>query len=281
MHFMILAGLLVLLSLVFLIRRESEKVEFSFYTLPLPHLPPALEGLRIVHISDVHYPFHMEKGLLRKLMDLVNEEKPDLVVLTGDLVSTRMAERMEAPEMLGSIVSRYGIFAVLGNHDYCYGRHELMRKLGQCAITVLKNEHALTGPPGCPIQILGLDDPSTFRDEPEVLFSTPVDACLKIVITHSPGGIKNLLEHKIDLILAGHTHGGQIRLPLLGGMYFPVRSMREYDAGWFRRRDIRIFVNRGLGFAVFPVRFLCPREIAFFTLTASGERIEKKRRRVV
>ncbi len=98
------------------------------------------------------------------------------------------------------------------------------------------------------------------------------------MISHAPGGIRHLLKEQVHLILTGHTHGGQIRLPLVGALYMPVKSMREYDAGWFRRGETWIYVNRGLGFAMFPLRFLCPREVAIITLTSRGEDVTTKRR---
>lgn len=278
MHFIIFIFLILLIVLVSIIYRETKKVEISYYTVPLPGLSGALENFKIVHITDIHYPFVIHREFLERVKRVVNDEKPDLLVLTGDIITTCAENRMECPEVLGSINSSYGIFAVLGNHDYCYGRKELREKLHECNITVLRNEHCSVGPMESRILLMGLDDPSTFRDDPELLFRDLPDADVKILLTHSPGALRYLLEKQVHLILIGHTHGGQIRIPFLGALYFPIRAMREYDAGWFRRGETLIFVNRGLGFAMIPLRFLCPREFAIITLTSSGSRIIKKTR---
>lgn len=274
----VLAGAAAVFLAAHVICRETGKIEFSCYTVPVPGLPGELENLKIAHISDIHYPFYIQRRTLEKIIELVNGEHPDIVLLTGDLITTRKPERMDCPALLGNLASRYGSYAVLGNHDYCYGRRELMDRLKENGITVLRNEHISTGPGGSALQILGLDDPSTFRDDPGILLSNMPAVGFKILITHSPGGIRSVIAEDIPLILVGHTHGGQVRIPCIGAPYLPTRAMREYSGGWFSRGKSLIYVNSGLGFAGFPLRFLCPREVAFITLTGKGCGIREEKR---
>jgi uncharacterized protein len=257
---------------------ETKKVELTFYTVPIADLPKELENFRIAHLSDIHYCPQMSDQFLKKMVILVNEQHPDIVLITGDLASYHTQWVNQCPDFLKDLISRFGTYAVMGNHDYCYGRRTLPRRLKETNITVLRNEALLVGPRESPINLIGTDDPATFRDEPETVFEGLMREGVRIFMTHSPDGIREAIREKVPLILTGHTHGGQVRLPFFGAVYLPTLEEREFDAGWFRQSQSWIFVNRGLGMGGVPIRFLCPREIAIITLVSGGTKVDKKKK---
>jgi uncharacterized protein len=259
---------------------ETKKVELSSYTVPIVDLPAELSNFKIAHLSDIHYSPQMDEQFLKKMLALVNEQHPDIIFITGDLASYHTQWVNQIPDLLKSLISRFGTYVVPGNHDYCYGRKSLFRRLKEVDITVLKNEALSVGPRESPIHLIGTDDPATFRDDPEAVFEGLTREGVRIFITHSPDGIREAIREKVPLILTGHTHGGQVRLPIFGALYLPTMEEREFDAGWFKQSQSWIFVNRGLGMGGVPVRFLCPREIAIITLVATGSKVVTKKKTV-
>jgi len=273
--FMILVFIVIV---VLFVLYESRKVEMDFYTVPVAQLPPGLENLRIAVLSDIHYSPQMEDAFLDRIIARINEEHPDMVLITGDLASFHTQWVLQVPEHLAKLSSRYGTFVVPGNHDHCYGRQTLMKKLEAAGITVLRNQHMQVGPGDCSIQLIGIDDPATFRDETEEVLEKLPREGMRILMCHSPDGIRPAIREKVPLILTGHTHGGQIRLPFVGALFLPTREEREFDRGWFRQSQSWIYVSRGLGNAGFPVRIFCPREVAIVTVVSSGSAVVSRKK---
>jgi predicted MPP superfamily phosphohydrolase len=211
------------------------------------------------------------------VVDLANLLEPDVVALTGDYVTFSPAYIWPAAQALGRLRARLGVFAVLGNHDFRAGADKITRALRAHRIRVLRNaRHAL--PAGSEISntsktkrtsktlwIAGVDDPWVgLADLPRALRSIP-PGDPKILLCHNPEGIAQASRHGIDLMLSGHTHGGQVRLPFLRSFYRSVPGERFVD-GWNRLGDTQIYVSRGIGKVVVPVRVACPPEITCLCL---------------
>jgi predicted MPP superfamily phosphohydrolase len=273
--FMVMVFIIII---VLFVLYESRKVEFDYYTVPIAQLPAELENLRIAVLSDIHYSPQMEESFLDRIISCINEEHPDMVLITGDLASFHTQWVLQIPDILQKLSSRYGTYVVPGNHDHCYGRQALMKNLQSVGITVLKNQHVSVGSKECSIQLIGIDDPATYRDETEEVLEKLPREGMRILMCHSPDGIRPAIREKVPLILTGHTHGGQIRLPFIGALFLPTREEREFDKGWFRQSQSWIYVSRGLGNAGFPVRLFCPREVAMVTLTSSGSTVVAKKK---
>lgn len=243
---------------------DPEITELQIY---LRRLPEAFDGLRIVHLSDIHLSMFSSVEEVRRVVDLANLLDPDLVALTGDYVTYSPLYIQPAAQALSGLRARMGVFAVLGNHDFRAGAAEVTRAFRNHHIGVLRNARvALTRSRSRgEVWLAGVDDPWTARaDFARALRSIPsCDA--KILLCHNPAAIGEAAGRGVDLMLSGHTHGGQVRLPLLRSLYRSVPGERFVD-GWNYLGETQIYVNRGIGKVVLPLRVACPPEITCLCL---------------
>jgi uncharacterized protein len=242
-------------------------------TLRLPRLPDAFRGMRIVQISDFHYAEYTEAWFLREMVARVNRLRPDMVVLTGDFISymplgRRFARRC-APRC-AEILSRLECpmrYAILGNHDYYVGPQYVAGPLRDSGIPVLINSAVALEREGQRVWLAGLGsacegkaDPARAIPKAALKANEPV-----MVLAHEPDILPQVARFGVDLMLSGHTHGGQVRIPFLPPIDLPQYG-RIYIEGLFRRGPTQLYVNRGIGTVGVPFRFRCPPEITVLTL---------------
>ncbi|MGH9351316.1 MAG: metallophosphoesterase [Terriglobia bacterium] len=246
----------------------------------LPRLPPDHDGLKIVHLTDIHLSIFTPFEEVRRVVDLANLLDPDVVALTGDYVTYSPTYIWPVAQALGRLRARLGVFAVLGNHDFRAGAEEVTRALRDHHIVVLRNAHHPLPSEGQAVKkqkavgsycasstlwIAGVDDPWVAQaDLGKALKSIP-RRDPKILLCHNPDAIGQAAQHGIDLMLSGHTHGGQVRLPILRSFYRSIPGERFVD-GWNQLGDTQIYVSRGIGKVVVPVRVACPPEITCLCL---------------
>jgi len=232
-------------------------------------LPAPLAGLRIVHLSDFHLGPLADRAALRQALDRVAALEPDLVCVTGDIVDTPVAD-LEAwiPE-LERVTARHGVFAVLGNHDRIAGADRIAEALGRwTSWRLLRDEAAAIEVGGVRLHVVGLEDRSRSQAAdalPEVLATVPAGEPA-IVLAHRPNVFAATATAGVPLLLAGHTHGGQVAMPGLPRFNAARFLMTRFDAGLFRDGASWLHVSRGLGTSGQPVRVGVPREIAVLTL---------------
>ena len=233
------------------------------------NLPGMADGLRIVQFSDTHFGFDYSEEDFARAVEKIREQSPHIVVFTGDLFEEYAkypADEDELIRLLSSISAPYGKYAVLGNHDY--GRNaqaESIRVLEAGGFTVLRNETVTLTTLG--ITITGIDD-CFFGIGSRHVFTEQDPEDYHLVLAHEPDIFATVDSSQLDLMLAGHTHGGQVRLPLLGELILPYLG-KDYPMGEYalrNERGSRLFVSRGLGTSKLPLRFLCMPEIAVITL---------------
>jgi hypothetical protein len=196
--------------------------------------------------------------------------KPDLVALTGDQVDQRSSNGLDAfGRLLGQLRAPYGVFAVLGGHDDVAGTERVVECLRAAGIRVLLNEAVRLQVGGQTVWLAGIRD-NSFRYQPvaPAVEHVPKGAPY-ILLAHSPDAIFEASDLHAGLVLSGHTHGGQIRLPLIGAPILPVRH-REFDQGLFRQGDTMLYVSRGLGTTGLRVRLLCRPEVAILEVKGTG-----------
>jgi uncharacterized protein len=245
---------------------EPHSFQVQELVLPVPKMPPG-HTLRLVQLSDLHIRiFH---GYFRQVAETVNALAPEVIVLTGDYLE-RGRNINEVRTFLQLLQATYGIVAIQGNWEY-WARLEgenLRRHFARAGVTLLINERHDLEVRGIPLSILGLDYPSS-ADQTRQLQQLADAGRLNIVLSHVPAFDHELLEESTDLILSGHTHGGQVRLPWLQPFYLP-RFSGKYVEGLFRvgAGGIPLYVTRGIGTSVVPARFFCPPEITLITLKA-------------
>jgi len=229
---------------------------------------PSLEGLRIVHISDVHVRTGIKPRHLHRAVELANALRPDLVMLTGDYVcfSPRPAPRLtEALRHLDAPA-----FATLGNHDHWSGATEIRHALERAGVDVLVNEHRAVKVGDAQVHIVGIDDSITGNHDPDRAFDGVPEDATRVVLAHDPNFADSLVPYRPALVLSGHTHGGQVYFRRLTP-YVSQRMGVKYLAGFFEVDGAVLYVNRGLGASV-PVRVGAPAEVAHLTLRSNAER---------
>ncbi len=233
---------------------------------PITKLKLALEGFRIVQLSDIHLHPFTQIPLVQEAVAVVNNLQPDLIVLTGDYVLQGAESIFELAPVLASLNARYGVFAVLGNHDLWTDGAVVRVGLAQARIPVLDNQGLLLGIGRAAIYLAGLDD--IWSGQPHLnnaLVGATPDAPT-ILLAHEPDFADlAALDGRIDLQLSGHSHGGQVRLPGFGAPVLPYLG-QKYDQGLRRVNQMWVYTNRGLGVISPPVRFNCPPEITEITL---------------
>ncbi|HWT80791.1 MAG TPA: metallophosphoesterase, partial [Candidatus Methylomirabilis sp.] len=223
------------------------------------------DGLTIVHLSDIHHSLFTPLEDVRRAVHLANELRPDLVALTGDYVTFSPLYIWPVARALGKLHTRLGVFAVLGNHDFQVDAGEMTRALQAQHIRVLRNSHQSLRHGTAPLWIAGVDDLWWRSDDlPAALKSVPARDP-KILLCHNPLGIHQAAAHGVDLVLSGHTHGGQVKLPVFRFLYRSKPGERFIE-GWNRLHGTQIYVNRGIGKVLVPIRVACPPEIACLRL---------------
>ena len=234
-------------------------------TLEVPGLPASLDGLSIAHLSDLHMTGRVAPDYFHSVVDLVNEMQADLVAVTGDLVD-REACIDWLPETLGRLESRLGVYYVLGNHDKKVDVARLRRTLGASGLIDLAGQWSVLDLDDEQI-LLGGNERPWFSAASEAC-DCPVDAnapAFRILLAHTPDEYAWARERRFDLMLAGHTHGGQIALPLLGPIVCPSRFGVKYASGVFHEPPTVLHVSRGASADV-PIRWNCPPEITRLVL---------------
>jgi len=247
----------------------------------LPGLPAAFDGLRIAQLSDIHMEEFTETFFLRQAVERINQLQPDVVVLTGDFVSDGPRSRGFAAaaawtcaNLLSELKCRQ-LYAVLGNHDVSVGRRRVSAALKANGIHVLLNACLPMERSGGRIWLAGVDDPLMGRPNldlavPASIRNLPDEPV--VLLCHAPDYADAVVQHPagkgIGLMLSGHTHGGQIRLPLLGPLALPEMG-RKYIEGWFRLGGLQLLVNRGIGTVGVPFRIDCPPEVSLIALRRS------------
>jgi uncharacterized protein len=252
----------------------------------LSGLPAAFNGMRMVQLSDIHLDHFTEPYFLRDVVERVNSLKPDMILLTGDFVTASLHSRTgptlttrksarDAAWQCAAILAGLDCkaqYAVLGNHDFGVGPQEVVKALESSGITVLRNACTPIERAGGRFWLAGLDDPLEGHPDPAKAIPEPIRNVPNepvILMCHGPDYADDLLGHPagqaVDMMVSGHTHGGQVRLPLLGALVLPPYG-RKYVKGWFRLGRLQLYVNRGIGTVGLPFRFACQPEIAAFTL---------------
>jgi len=257
-------------SLNRLLRRRKLKTPkapaLSMHDVISPRIDPKLDGLRIGQLSDIHIRTGIKPKVLYAAVEMLNQLRPDLVVLTGDYVClspnplpklTSALQRLSVPA-----------YAILGNHDHWSNARKVRLALARAGVDVLTNEHRAIRIREGLLHLVGIDDSITGHDDPESAFQGIPEGATRVVLSHDPKSADTLHRYRPALILSGHTHGGQVFIRRMT----PFVSKRvgiKYLFGFFEINGALLYVTRGLGASV-PVRFRSPLEVALLTLRSSS-----------
>jgi hypothetical protein len=232
----------------------------------LRRLSPAHDGLRIIQLTDLHHSLFTPLEEIQRAVHLANHSRPDLVALTGDYVTLARDSIWPLAQALGKLRARLGIFAVLGNHDFQVDPDEVTRALRAQRIRVLRNSHYPLRSHSATLWVVGVDDLWWQADDLDAALRGVPARDAKILLCHNPLGVRRASERGVDLVLSGHTHGGQVRLPVVGSVYGRSKLGERFVEGWNRLNGTQVYVSRGIGKVLVPLRVGCPPEIACLRL---------------
>ena len=240
-------------------------------TIAIDNWPRELDGLRIAVLSDIHAggSFINDKKL-HSIVDRTNALHPDLIVILGDYMSRNgwTSKRVE-PEVFGAALKNFsaplGTYSVLGNHDWWYNSVKVRAGLEQNGIKVLENEVLQIEARGVSLWLVGLADLWEGPQRIEETIAKVPEGQTMIALTHNPDIFPNLPE-RVPLLLAGHTHGGQVRFPIIGSVVQTTKYGHRYERGHVFENNHHLFVTTGIGTSIMPVRFGVTPEIVLLTL---------------
>ncbi|SEN32468.1 hypothetical protein SAMN05192533_111103 [Mesobacillus persicus] len=256
---------------------EPHRLEITNHSLISPSLPRVFNGLKIVQFSDTHIGFQYTLEQFQNLMVTINELEPDIIVFTGDLMDnpTEFKETTKIVQSLKTLNSKLGKFAVYGNHDHGGYGSDIYRKIIQdSGFTLLVNDsNSIQLIDGSSIHIAGVDD--SMLGQPDIgkaLMGIQGENSYTILLSHAPDLADIAASYNIQLQLSGHSHGGQIQIPVYGPLVMPPYA-EKYPEGFYHLGEnnrLTLYVNRGLGTTRLPFRFLSQPELTLFTLYQKG-----------
>jgi predicted MPP superfamily phosphohydrolase len=272
-RFLALSGIAAVGVPLYAAEISRHEIRVEEVTIPMPRLADVFRGMRIVQISDLHYANFTEPYFIRQVVERVNRLNPDVVVFTGDFISyglwpyediVRFANN--CAEALSQVKCPLR-FASLGNHDYAVNAYMVSDALKTHGITVLINRAEPLERDGKRLWLAGTGDAiaNEMKLERAIPAASRKDNEPVVLLAHEPDVLKYVAPFGVDLMLSGHTHGGQIRLPFLPPLFLPKLGI-EYVNGLFRMGNTHLYVNRGIGTVNLPFRFDCPPEITVLTL---------------
>ena len=256
---------------------EPHRLTITRLELPIPGLPEVYDGFRIAQLSDFHCGDYTSAADIAAVVKLTNSLQPDMAAITGDFVTAHSMDRkppvtdpvfthaVECARVLSALSAPEGIFGCFGNHDNAVDERYIAEVFASFGMSLLSNENRSIQRQGKRLWIAGIEDgifgtpdlAQTFRGIPP---SEPV-----IMLAHEPDLADDIAKRPVALQLSGHSHGGQIRLPLFGAPYLPALA-QKYPFGYYRVQNMHLYTNRGIGTIFLPYRFNAPPEITLITL---------------
>ena len=265
---------------------EPYAIETVHLELFAPRLPEAFDGYTVYQISDLHM---RQIGRRERLLRTLLEKLPpaDLIAVTGDLIHTP-AGAEPFLELAQSFQAKDGVYAIFGNSEHKNGvrPYAFSRTLAENAITPLMNQHVLLSRGGAQIILAGVDDPVNDKDDTAKALKDAPDDLFTLLLMHSPDSVADAVLRGVDVVLSGHTHGGQVRLPWYGPLYTHSMLGRRMSDGYYSRRRLRrvtgirpgrtqLYVTRGIGISGLALRFLTRPELTIITLRRGLPRIQR------
>ena len=242
---------------------EANSLSLERVEIRLKRVPPKLDGLKIIHLSDTHHSPFTSLEHIARAVKIANRLKPDLFLLTGDYVSHEREYIAPVAAILGELKAKFGVYACLGNHDHWTDADLVTHLFRGEGINVLINEGLRFEANGASFWLAGVDDHMVGKtDVPAALRGSFPDE-MKLLLAHNPIIFREAARYGVDLTLSGHTHGGQIKIRDKDKRMI---RRRKLTSGLHRRQESQIYITRGIGTVVVPMRYQCPPEISLLEL---------------
>lgn len=254
---------------------EPTWLEHTEHDVPVRDLAQPFHGFRIAQLSDFHGGHHLPSEYLHDVIRQTHDAKPDVITLTGDYIHKGYQHIDTVARILGQLKAPLGVFAVLGNHDFSVrnalgirrhrGLHQAVADaLAQQGITVLRNQSITLKQGDATLSLAGIDDLWSGECDPQAALATVCPNTPRIILAHNPQTVDKLAGHRCDLMLSGHTHGGQVNWPGVGRLFLGKQG-RRFAAGMYQHGSTPVYVNKGVGFG-WRFRFQVRPELATFNL---------------
>jgi predicted MPP superfamily phosphohydrolase len=268
--------LLILSSVAFgrlpkIMSRTSEEARTLSVTrtvIKLPQLPSSFEGMTFAFLTDLHCSPLTPPTFLETVIDETLRLKPDLVLLGGDYITHGTMYLRPVGDLLSRLKSPLGVYSVLGNHDHWVDVRAVRAALAQAGIVDLTNSGAWLRHDGSRIRIAGVGDLWEDRQDLHAALDGTKENEVAILLSHNPDFAAGLKDKRVKLVLSGHTHGGQIRLPGVGPLVTNSMYGRRLASGLISFDSFQLYVSRGLGTVIVPIRYNCPPELSLMTVTS-------------
>ena len=264
----IIFGILILvITLIWGFFVEPNIIQVEKISLEIKNLPPAFQGVKLVHLSDFHSKNFGEKE--KKTLEILNKLNPDFVFLTGDIVDWKTRDLESCQDFWQEISRNYEgkVFGVYGNHDHRNPKFKNLKNLlNKSGIEILENELRKIKKDNEFIYLIGVDDPHLGFDNIEKAIEGVENNAPKILLAHSPEVFRKVKDKNIDLVLVGHTHGCQINFTILCNLILPLKYDKKYKRGLFEENSTYLYVNRGVGNTFLPIRINSFPEITLIEL---------------
>ena len=269
----------IILVLVVWIRWGNTALEINEYKIVSNSVPQNFHGFRIAQVSDLHNAEFGEGN--SKLIQLLSQTEPDIIVLTGDLIDSRQTDIRIALTFAREAMKIAPVYYVSGNHEARVSEYEdLKMGLAEAGVIILENQKVEITQEGESITLMGIDDPSFLEDylfgDSESVARQAIENLQNesdgytVLLSHRPEQFNLYVDTGMDLVFSGHAHGGQFRLPFVGGLVAPNQGfIPKYDAGQFTQENTTMIVSRGVGNSIIPIRVNNRPEIVVATLFAS------------
>lgn len=251
---------------VFVRRRWVKELEIE---VPIVGLPRAFDGYRIAHLSDLHVGSLTPRRMAQRWIARTNAKKPDLVAVTGDMVTSGTAFHSDIAELLGELEAKDGVCVAMGNHDYFGDGEPLASLLRDKGVRVLRNDGWVVERDGARLYVAGVDDNWSKRDDVEKALASRRAGDTTVLLAHDPSMFAEARRAGVELTLSGHTHGGQVAMPFFAKKISLAQLTHEHFLGLYRGGKSAIYVNAGLGTTGPPLRLGVPPEIAVLVLRAA------------
>jgi predicted MPP superfamily phosphohydrolase len=262
---------------------NKDNYEITYQKIRIKNLPQVLKGTTITLVSDFHSGPYLKEDALRDYKDIINDLKSDLILIPGDITNSNTDEAVSFANAFKDVKAKYGIYASLGNHDYFSDPNAIAEIVdNNTPIKVLRNNSKIIKVRGKEICILGIEDTrgsgggydsiimNYFNEtinKTRGKLNGKFDTTPKILLYHKPYLFKDIKDKKIDLMMSGHTHGGQIVLAKFGNINLSMAAaVSNYVSGLYKEGDSQMYVSRGVGCVALPMRLNCPPEITQITL---------------
>lgn len=254
---------------------EANHPQLSQLDVFLPNLPDSFDLCRIALLTDFHYDSHFSRTPIDMAIKIVNELRPDLVILGGDYVtapalgglhrSSKVPDADPCASLLSGLRALSGVFGVLGNHDEYFNVRRIIDPLQSAGIRILRNQAFPVERDGKRLWLAGISDILAGEPDLDKTLSGIPSGETTALLCHEPDFADHVMKYPVDLQLSGHSHGGQVRLPLVGALYLPAMG-RKYPCGVHRLGRLTLYTNRGIGTLHLPLRLDCPPEVTLLTL---------------